>query len=139
MIMDNKHKEEYIIIFVVSIKGKEGLYLENEEIIPPEYDYIIVEDNTGICTLIKEHRHYIGSFKRDDLTFSMREFNEEEYRELEENEHEEEPEEDEVNKDFSCVYDWTDEARWNALTDGQFGPYPEGGVDWDYLDDIQGR
>lgn len=139
MIVDSKLKEEHMIIFVVSVEGKEGLYLENEEIIPPEYDSIIVEENTGICTLVKDNRYYVGGFQCDDLTFSMREFNEEEYRELEEHEYEEELEEDDIDKDFRCGHEWTDEDTWIALTDGQFGPYPEGGVNWDYLDDFQGR
>ena len=35
-------------------------------------------------------------------------------------------------------YQWTEEDTWDALTDGQYGDYPEEGVDWDHLYDALG-
>lgn len=35
-------------------------------------------------------------------------------------------------------YQWTERDTWDALTDGQYGDYPEEGVDWDRLYDSMG-
>lgn len=48
-------------------------------------------------------------------------------------------EEEEEKEDFEPGYEWTEEDTWDALTDGQFGPYPKNGVDWGLLDVFQGR
>ena len=39
-------------------------------------------------------------------------------------------EEDFYEDDYSPDYDWREEA-WDALTDGQYGDYPGGDVDYD--------
>ena len=127
------YEEEYKIVFVVCYKHKKGLYFENIEVLPPVYDSICVEENTGICSLKKDNHYYLGGFKGENNNFSMREISEEEfYRMIEE-------EEKECKEDFEPGYEWTEEDTWDALTDGQFGPYPKNGVDWGLLDDFQGR
>lgn len=35
-------------------------------------------------------------------------------------------------------YQWSERDTWDALTDGQYGDYPEEGVDWDRLYDSMG-
>lgn len=130
---DGYYKEEYKIIFVVRNKKKEGLYLENKEILPPVYDSICVEEDSGTCTLIKDNHYYIGGFKGDNNDFSMREISKENFYEIIEEE------EIDCNKDMEFGYEWTEEDTWIALTDGQCGPYPKNGVNWGLLDDFQGR
>lgn len=41
-------------------------------------------------------------------------------------------EEDFYEDDYAPDYDWREEA-WDALTDGQYGDYPGGDVDYDAL------
>lgn len=130
---DEYYKEEYKIIFVVSNKNKKGLYFENKEVLPPIYDSISVEADSGTCSLIKDNHYYIGGFKGDNNDFSMREISEEEFYNMIEEE------EKDCNKDMESGYEWTEEDTWIALTDGQCGPYPKNGVNWDLLDEFQGR
>lgn len=125
---DESYKEEYKLIFVVSNKKKKGLFFENKEVLPPEYDSISVEEDTGISYLIKNNHYYIGGFKGENYDFSMREISEKDFYEVEQD-----------YKDDLNGYEWTEEDTWNALTDGQYGPYPKNGVNWDVLDDCQGR
>lgn len=122
--------DAYKVFFIVSLKGKKGLFLENKEILPTEYDYITVEEESGVCTLVKNDCYYLGSFEKKNLEFTMIEISEEELIK---------PKEETINNaDYG--YEWTEEDTWIALTDGQYGPYhPERGIDWDTLDDIQGR
>ena len=126
------YEEENKMLFVVCYNHKKGLYFENIEVLPPVYDSICIEENTGICSLKKDNHYYIGGFKGENNDFSMREISEKEfYRMIEE--------EEEEKEDFEPGYEWTEEDTWDALTDGQFGPYPKNGVDWGLLDDFQGR
>lgn len=120
------YEEEYKIIFVVSNKNKKGLYFENNEVLPPVYDFISVEEDSGICSIIKDNHYFIGGFKGKNYDFSMRELSEEEFYSVGEEEE-------------NDGYQWTEEDSWIALTDGQYGPYPKNGVYWDLLDDVQGR
>ena len=133
LIVDEKYyedyREEYKVLFVVSLKGKKGLYLEDKEILPTEYDSIFVEEKSGECTLIKDNRYFIGNFKGYDTKFSMTEISEDEFIALKEEE----------ENDCNTGYEWTDEDTWIALTDGQYGQYPKSKIDWDTLDDMQGR
>ena len=133
IVEDGYYKKEYKIIFVVCDKNKKGVYLENKEILPPVYDSISVEEDSGTCTLIKDNHYYIGGFKGENNDFSIREISEEEFYEMKEEE------EKDRNKDMECGYEWTEEDAWIALTDGQCGPYPQNGVNWDWLDDFLGR
>lgn len=133
IVEDGYYKKEYKIIFVVCDKKKKGLYLENKEILPPVYDSISVEEDSGTCTLIKDNHYYIGGFKGDNNDFSMKEISEEEFFEMIDEE------EKERNKNIEPGYEWTEEDAWIALTDGQCGSYPKNGVNWDLLDDFQGR
>lgn len=93
---------------------------------PPVYDFISVEEDSGICSIIKDNHYFIGGFKGKNYDFSMRELSEEEFYSVGEEEE-------------NDGYQWTEEDSWIALTDGQYGPYPKNGVYWDLLDDVQGR
>lgn len=131
IVEDDYYKEENKIFFVVSDKNKQGLFFENKEVLPPIYDSISVEDGSGTCSLIKDNHYYIGGFKGENYDFSMREISEEEFYEVEE---------DYYKDHCNSGYEWTEEDTWDALTDGQYGSYPRNGaVNWDMLDDIQGR
>ena len=39
-------------------------------------------------------------------------------------------EEDYYEEDYALDYDWREE-EWDALTDGQYGDYPGGDIDYD--------
>lgn len=41
-------------------------------------------------------------------------------------------EENYYDEDYASDYDWKEEA-WDALTDGQYGDYCEGNVDYDII------
>lgn len=87
--MTTKNDKDYMVIFVVTADGKAGLFLENKEILPLEYDSIIVEEDSGVCTLIKDKHYYIGGFKGESNVFSTKEISEDDYYKLEEDENNE--------------------------------------------------
>lgn len=126
------NEEENKIIFIVYSERKQGLFFEDKMILPTIYDSICVMDELGTCSLIKDKQYYIGNFNRKNYEFTIKEISEEDYYD-----YFEEDNDDSFNQ--YCSEEWTEEDAWIALTDGQYGEYPQdSSIDWDYLDDIQG-
>ena len=129
----------YTLLFIVSDKTGNGIYMNGEEFLLHEYEMIEADEFGRIIAARDWDEYYWLKYDDASKTFaeSPAEVNENGIINIEYGYwFNTKRGQFEYKEDDS--YQWTEEDTWDALTDGQYGDYPEEGVDWDHLYDALG-
>lgn len=129
----------YTLLFIVSDKTGNGIYMNGEEFLLHEYEMIEADEFGRIIAARDWDEYYWLKYDDASKTFveSPAEVNENGIINIEYGYwFNTKRRQFEYKEDDS--YQWTEEDTWDALTDGQYGDYPEEGVDWDHLYDALG-
>ena len=133
--------EEYLCGVIID----EHIAVENDGYI---FDFSNYEEDCGIYYNKEKDDYKILLDSEDGIFFTMEEdeWNQDIVKYRYENEYgtviyKFNKETGEQHKEFEREdegYQWTERDSWDALTDGQYGEYPEDGLGWDTLDDYMG-
>ena len=129
----------YTLLFIVSDKKGNGIYMNGKEFLMHEYEMIEADEFGRIIAARDWDEYYWLKYDDASKTFveSPAEVNEKGIINIEYG-YWFNTQRGQFEYKGDDSYQWTEEDTWDALTDGQYGDYPEKGVDWDRLYDVLG-